>query len=476
MSGRFFQWFQTYEYIRNFIARFAWMRADSLLLISGAFASFRRDALLAVGGFDPQCLVEDYELIHRLRRHAVDHGLDWDVRVVGNAHAITDAPSSFSGFMRQRRRWFAGFLQTQYWNRDMTGNRRYGTLGLLMLPVKAFDTVQPLYGLTAFALLLGFMVERRGAIVLPIFSVIGAKILIDFAFHLWTVHLYRRWTGDTAGSSLWMAVVTAIVEPFTFQLLRHTGAALGWVDFLGGSRAWRVQTRAGLAAADQYVTLHRGNQRVAVEGGGQGIGGEVQRVGLHEVVMGCIAVWRARSVITVLPRPVDSADTPRRRRAAFSERGRRGGNAIENPMHDAEPTRAVGIEDGYRKAFRVRRCVTPGERQRDVLAAAILRAGGVAGVEGGVIGEAGRSQREAFIGDGGGRQETSRAYRGNAQTRLRTALTTLHCSSGLAPRKLRLISVELFAFERRDPGKSLTAISLTATSSDRRPALRRYRS
>ena len=47
---------------------------------------------------------------------------------------------------------FAGFLQTQYWNRDMTGNRRYGALGLLMMPVKAIDTVQPIYGLTAFAL------------------------------------------------------------------------------------------------------------------------------------------------------------------------------------------------------------------------------------------------------------------------------------------------------------------------------------
>ena len=58
-SGRVFQWFQTYEYMRNFIARFAWMRADSLLLISGAFASFKRDALVDVGGFDPQCLVED---------------------------------------------------------------------------------------------------------------------------------------------------------------------------------------------------------------------------------------------------------------------------------------------------------------------------------------------------------------------------------------------------------------------------------
>ena len=251
VGGRLFQWFQTYEYIRNFIARYAWMRADSLLLVSGAFAAFRRDALLAVGGFDPQCLVEDYELIHRLRRYAVDHGIDWKVHVVGNAHALTDAPSTFGSFMRQRRRWFAGFLQTQYWNRDMTGNRRYGTLGTLMLPVKAFDTVQPIYGLTAFALLLVFLFDRRGAIVLPIFSVIGAKIVIDYAFHVWSVHLYRRWTGDRAGSSLWMAVLTAIVEPFTFQLLRHLGAALGWVHFLRRSRAWGVQSRSGLMAADE---------------------------------------------------------------------------------------------------------------------------------------------------------------------------------------------------------------------------------
>lgn len=251
MSGRFFQWFQTYEYIRNFISRFAWMRADSLLLISGAFATFRRDALVAVGGFDPQCLVEDYELIHRLRRYAVDHGLDWDVRVVGDAHAHTDAPSSFGTFLRQRRRWFAGFLQTQYWNRDMTGNRRYGTLGLLMLPVKAFDTLQPIYGLTAFALLIGFICEGRGTIVGPAFGVIGGKIALDFAFHLWSVHLYRRWTGERAGSAFGMAVLASIAEPFTFQLLRHWGAALGWLYFLRRQRAWGAQSRAGLVAPDK---------------------------------------------------------------------------------------------------------------------------------------------------------------------------------------------------------------------------------
>jgi cellulose synthase/poly-beta-1,6-N-acetylglucosamine synthase-like glycosyltransferase len=244
VSGRLFQWFQVHEYMRNFIARYAWMRADSLLLISGAFASFRRDALLAVGGFDPQCLVEDYELIHRLRRYSVDHGLYWDVRVLGNAHAHTDAPSTLKTFLRQRRRWFAGFLPTQYWNRDMTGNRRSGTLGLM--PVKAIDTLQPLYGLTAFILLLIFMFGGHGAIVLSIFSVIGAKTLFDLLFYLWSIHLYRRWTGERQSWSMGSAMLAAIAEPFTFQLLRHFGALLGWLQFIRGGRVWGKQHRAGL--------------------------------------------------------------------------------------------------------------------------------------------------------------------------------------------------------------------------------------
>ncbi|MDN7718119.1 glycosyltransferase family 2 protein [Burkholderia gladioli] len=246
LSGRFFQWFQTYEYIRNFISRFAWMRADSLLLISGAFACFRLDALLKVGGFDGECLVEDYELIHRLRRYAVEHGETWRVRVIGDAHAHTDAPGTLRSFLRQRRRWFAGFLQTQYWNRDMTGNRRYGQLGMLMLPVKALDTLQPIYGLTAIALLFVFLVEHRFHVALSISGVIAAKIVIDFAFHLWSIHLYRRWTGYREQSSLAIAFVASVLEPFSFQVLRHTGAALGWVHFLRGNQRWGAQERTGL--------------------------------------------------------------------------------------------------------------------------------------------------------------------------------------------------------------------------------------
>jgi cellulose synthase/poly-beta-1,6-N-acetylglucosamine synthase-like glycosyltransferase len=241
--GRIFQWFQTYEYIRNFLSRYAWMRADGLLLISGAFAGFRRAAVLEVGGFDADCLVEDYELIHRLRRHAAATGQAWHTAVLGTCRARTDAPASIGAFLRQRRRWFGGFLQTQFWYRDMVGNPAYGHLGTWMLPVKAADTLQPLYGLFAFGLLLNFLARGQWFVLAPVGFVIAAKIAIDLCFHLWSVHLYRRWTADRTSSRFAYAFFAAVVEPFSFQLLRHAGAALGWVMFLSGQRGWGRQSR-----------------------------------------------------------------------------------------------------------------------------------------------------------------------------------------------------------------------------------------
>jgi cellulose synthase/poly-beta-1,6-N-acetylglucosamine synthase-like glycosyltransferase len=238
-----FQWFQTYEYIRNFLSRYAWMRADGLLLVSGAFAGFRRAAVIEVGGFDTDCLVEDYELIHRLRRFSVLHGRAWTIAVVGAAFARTDAPATPGAFLRQRRRWFGGFLQTQFWYRDMVGNRRYGRLGTWMLPVKAADAVQPLYGLAALIVLIVALASGHMTILVPVGGIILAKICLDLAFHLWSVRLYRRWINESTAGGFGWALLAAILEPFSFQLLRHLGAAMGWVAFLTGSRNWGRQTR-----------------------------------------------------------------------------------------------------------------------------------------------------------------------------------------------------------------------------------------
>ncbi|MGO9673290.1 MAG: glycosyltransferase family 2 protein [Methylocella sp.] len=249
LSGRLFQWFQTYEYIRNFLSRYAWARLDSLLLISGAFAGFRRAPVLTVGGFDPVCMVEDYELIHRLRRYSAQHGLGWTTGVVGEARAITEAPGAAAQFLSQRRRWFGGFLETQYWYRDMVGDPRYGRLGLFMLPVKALDALQPIYGLTAFALLLFYLATARFSLIAPVGAVILAKIMVDYAFHVWSIHLYRRWVDPSAAARPSRALLASLVEPFTFQMLRHTGALLGWISFLIGEKRWGRRSRRNIEAA-----------------------------------------------------------------------------------------------------------------------------------------------------------------------------------------------------------------------------------
>jgi cellulose synthase/poly-beta-1,6-N-acetylglucosamine synthase-like glycosyltransferase len=236
-------WFQRHEYLRNFLGRAAWMRQDGLLLISGAFAGFRRAAVLEVGGFDPDCLVEDYELIHRLRRHGARLGLGWTTSVLGRARAVTDAPSTIGGFLRQRRRWFGGFLQTQFWYRDMVGNSDYGRLGTLMLPVKAIDTLQPIYGLVALVLLAVFLGTGHLGVLAAAGSVIGVKLLVDVAFYLWSVLLYRRWVGTSGAITLGSALTAALLEPFSFQILRHLGACLGWVSVLTGQMRWGRSVR-----------------------------------------------------------------------------------------------------------------------------------------------------------------------------------------------------------------------------------------
>ena len=132
----------------------------------------------------------------------------------------------------------------------MVGNPRYGRLGTAMLPVKAIDTLQPLYGLTGVVLLFGYLAAGRIGIVRLIAEAIGVKIVIDLAFHLWSLRVYRRWIGASPGTRLLPAILAALLEPFSFQLLRHSGAALGWIAFLRGTRSWGVQERLGGGTAE----------------------------------------------------------------------------------------------------------------------------------------------------------------------------------------------------------------------------------
>jgi len=63
---------QVLEYLRGFLGtRIAWSELNGMLIVSGAFGVFRRDAVVALGGLSEQTLGEDMELtmrIHHLLR------------------------------------------------------------------------------------------------------------------------------------------------------------------------------------------------------------------------------------------------------------------------------------------------------------------------------------------------------------------------------------------------------------------------
>ena len=242
--------YQRLEYLRSFLWRAAWMRDDCLLLVSGAFAAIRRQPLTAVGGFDAASPVEDYELMFRLHRWSVaTHGRPLRAAVLPRARATTDAPATMGAFLRQRRRWFAGFLATLIGNRDMVGDARYAALGRTHLRLKTVDMLLPLYGLAALAAL-GVLLARDGQVTPLVLAVLGAKYALDAACAAWCALLSRRWLADRSGPGPAVALLTALSEPFGFQLLRQIGAALGWLALLRGRIEWspgRVAARTTAA-------------------------------------------------------------------------------------------------------------------------------------------------------------------------------------------------------------------------------------
>lgn len=245
----FFQFFQTFEYARGFLWRLTWMHYDMLLLISGAFAAYRRTVLESSGGFDTASWVEDYELTHRVYRNAFEGRQRVTVKTLSGARGTTDAPAAAKTFLNQRRRWFAGFIATHFKYHDMVANGRYGAVGRYMLCLKTIDLLLPVYALAAAVVLIEILILKH-SLDSFIVKLIIAKLFFDLILHAYSVILYQRWLGIPLSRKLWIQSLGAtLTEPFVFQIMRQLGAVMGWLAFLRGQINWMPQRQAGIAPA-----------------------------------------------------------------------------------------------------------------------------------------------------------------------------------------------------------------------------------
>lgn len=163
LPGRWIERFQIVEYARAFFTgRVGWGSLNALPLISGAFGMFRRDRVLAAGGYRTDTVGEDLELVIRLHRWHRDHGVPYRIVSLPDPMCWTEVPSDLASLRRQRNRWQRGLWEALWIHRGMFLRPRYGRLGTLSLPfLWLFEAISP-------------FVEMGGYFLLPAALLVGA--------------------------------------------------------------------------------------------------------------------------------------------------------------------------------------------------------------------------------------------------------------------------------------------------------------
>ena len=120
---------QVLEYDRSFLAsRILFDRFNGSLIISGAFGLFKKDTVIAVGGYDNKTMGEDMELVVKLHEYCTINGIDYAIRYATDAICWTQVPERLRDLCKQRKRWHLGLFQSMHKHRIMFCNYRFGAV------------------------------------------------------------------------------------------------------------------------------------------------------------------------------------------------------------------------------------------------------------------------------------------------------------------------------------------------------------
>lgn len=127
--GNILQHMQNAEYIFGITFRHAIASINGLYVTPGPFSFYRRSTINELGGFRYGHQTEDMEMALRIQQ--AGYGIENAPR----ARVYTKSPSTIANLVKQRTRWTTGFLRNVLGDyRGLIANKRYGVLGVLILP------------------------------------------------------------------------------------------------------------------------------------------------------------------------------------------------------------------------------------------------------------------------------------------------------------------------------------------------------
>jgi cellulose synthase/poly-beta-1,6-N-acetylglucosamine synthase-like glycosyltransferase len=245
LSRNWFARFQVIEYMRAFLLfRLACASQNAVVIISGAFGLFRRDAVIAVGGYDGTAIGEDMDLTIRLQRHFRARREPASIAFDPNPLCWTQAPEDWTSMQSQRQRWRRGLLQVLWRHRAMIGNPRFGKVGLGALPyIAVFEGLGPLlegagYVVTLVAAVLGFLNWKYFGMMIAVSMLFGIAVtLLAILLNDAAMRRYMK------GRDLALLVAVAVLENVGYRQLNALWGCIGTVQALTGKGGWGAMKR-----------------------------------------------------------------------------------------------------------------------------------------------------------------------------------------------------------------------------------------
>jgi cellulose synthase/poly-beta-1,6-N-acetylglucosamine synthase-like glycosyltransferase len=223
-----------------------WSALNGVLIISGAFGVFKKNIVVAAGGYRTKTMGEDMELVVRIHRLLRAKRERYRIVFVPEPVCWTETPEDFKTLRTQRIRWQRGLSESLAANWSLMLSRNPGVVGGIAFPFMVlFELLGPLIELGGYLFMV--IVWAAGWVSLDIvyaflFVSIGLGTLLSISSLLleeMIFHLHKT-------RHLALLVLFALLENFGYHQLSSYWRLIGlyrWVNEKDGN--WGLMKRKG---------------------------------------------------------------------------------------------------------------------------------------------------------------------------------------------------------------------------------------
>lgn len=237
--------FQNIEYLKSFLAgRIGWSAINGLIIVSGAFGLFRKDYLIKVDGYRDGFPGEDMNIIIKLHKHMLDHGLPYRIAYCPDAVCWTQAPESLRILQSQRKRWSRGNIKNIFRYSSMMFVPKYRAVGLLSMPYTLiFETLGPYLRLTGYMALIGYIALNMADYKMMLL-ILGVSLLVEIVFSCGALLIeeiaFRRYPKF---KDLIKMIVYSVIMTLGYNQINVYWKILGHIDYIRNDDSWGVMVR-----------------------------------------------------------------------------------------------------------------------------------------------------------------------------------------------------------------------------------------